>query len=141
MSAEGSDHCFSQFRRGSRHLRARADRFRLRSGETHPAGAGNTATALKSHCPAAMRPGFFGPGTNRGCRGTLCRCPAPSMTLFNRRPISFCDESILKEILSGDIRLVDEIEDAKSRGFNKAQQVSTSWPYLAETEYVENRPL
>jgi len=55
------------------------------------------------------------------------------MTLFNRRPISFCDESILKEILSGDIRLVDEIEDAKSREFQKAQQRSTSCPHLIET--------
>jgi hypothetical protein len=33
----------------------------------------------------------------------------------------------------------DDIEDAKSRGFRKAQQFSTSCPHLIEIEYVENR--
>jgi hypothetical protein len=34
---------------------------------------------------------------------------------------------------------VDEIEDTKSRELNKAQQLSTNWPHLAETKGIENR--
>lgn len=33
----------------------------------------------------------------------------------------------------------DDFEDAKSSDFNKVQQLSTSCPYLIETECVENR--
>ena len=36
---------------------------------------------------------------------------------------------------------VDEFEDARFPEFNKAQQLSTSRAYLAETEYIENRRL
>jgi len=34
---------------------------------------------------------------------------------------------------------VDEIEDAKFPSFHEAQQLSTSYTYLIETEHVENR--
>jgi hypothetical protein len=36
---------------------------------------------------------------------------------------------------------VDDIEDAKSREFQKVQQGSIAGPHLIETEYVENRAL
>jgi hypothetical protein len=56
-----------------------------------------------------------------------------------------CQQEGRKSVTDGTIwdfrgarQAVDEIEDARSPCFHKAQQLSTRWTYLIETKHVEN---
>ncbi len=60
----------------------------------------------------------------------------------HRLPVTSSSLSKRPLLIEGSWKLshpVDETEDAKSRGFHKLQQLSTSWPNLAETKCAENR--